>query len=184
MQPSVEPSCRPSLRHRLPVAAVAALVAIAASFASAALAAPCWSPPVTAAVTDPFREPVCRWCLGNRGLEYGTDAGESVRAVASGVVAFAGAVAGTRYVVVRHGDGLRVTYGNLSETRVSSGDVVGRGSLVGTTGGRLHLGVRDGERYVDPAPFIGALRGVVRLIPADGSPAAPAPPPRLRCAAG
>ena len=34
-------------------------------------------------------------------------------AVASGEVTFSGTVAGTRYVVVRHADGLRVTYGNL-----------------------------------------------------------------------
>jgi murein DD-endopeptidase MepM/ murein hydrolase activator NlpD len=147
------------------------------------LAAPCWSPPVAAAVADPFREPACTWCPGNRGIEYGTARGEPVRAVVSGEVTFSGIVAGTRYVVVRHADGLRVTYGNLGSTDLSRGDVVTRGAVIGFTAGRFHLGVRDGERYVDPAPFIGELRGVVRLIPADGSDPAPAPPPRLRCPA-
>mgnify|MGYP003562817032 CR=1 FL=1 len=144
-------------------------------------AAPCWSPPVDAEVTDPFREPACTWCPGNRGVEYGTARGAPVRAVASGEVTFSGTVAGTRYVVVRHAGGLRVTYGNLASTELGRGDVVARGAVIGLTAGRFHLGVRNGERYVDPAPFIGELRGVVRLIPADGSAPAPAPPPRVRC---
>ena len=144
-------------------------------------AAPCWSPPVEAEVTDPFREPACAWCPGNRGIEYGTAVAAPVRAVASGEVTFSGSVAGTRYVVVRHADGRRVTYGNLAASGLNRGDLVTRGAVVGLTAGRLHLGVRDGERYVDPAPFIGELHGVVRLIPADGSAPAPAPPPRLRC---
>jgi murein DD-endopeptidase MepM/ murein hydrolase activator NlpD len=107
-----------------------------------------------------------------------------VLAVASGAVTFSGRVAGTLYVVVLHADGLRVTYGNLASTPLTRGDVVTRGSDVGRTAGRLHLGVRDGDRYIDPTPLIGVLRGVVRLIPADGSASAPAPPPRLRCPAG
>lgn len=163
---------------------VVTIALVAVAHASPSLAAPCWSPAVTAAVTDPFRAPACPWCAGNRGIEYGTSAGDRVLAVASGEVTFAGNVAGTRYVVVRHADGLRVTYGNLSDTGLSRGDRVNRGSIVGHAAGRFHLGARDGERYIDPAPFIGALRGVVRLVPADGTSAAPAPPPRLRCAGG
>jgi murein DD-endopeptidase MepM/ murein hydrolase activator NlpD len=176
---SVRPS-RPRSRCALAVAAVVTALA-PAGFVQAA---PCWSPPVTASITDHFREPACAWCPGNRGIEYGTAGGEPVLAVASGVVTFAGRVAGTRYVVVRHADGRRVTYGNLAETALAEGDVVTRGSVVGRAAGRFHLGLRDGDRYIDPAPFIGALRGVVRLIPADGSTPAPAPPPRLRCPGG
>ena len=65
---------------------------------------------------------------------------------------------------------------------VSEGDVVVARALVGRTAGRFHLGVREGDRYVDPAPLIGRLVGVVRLIPSDATPPPPAPPPVLRCA--
>jgi murein DD-endopeptidase MepM/ murein hydrolase activator NlpD len=173
----VPPLRRPAVRAPLAAAVFAAL-----AVCSPAIAAPCWSPPVTAIVVDPFREPACPWCPGNRGIEYGTTAGDAVLAVASGEVAFSGSVAGTRYVVVRHADGLRVTYGNLADTTLATGDRVARSAVVGHTAGRFHLGVRDGERYIDPAPMIGELRGVVRLIPSDGSEPAPAPPPRLTCA--
>ena len=147
----------------------------------AVAARPCWLPPVAAAVTDPFREPDCRWCPGNRGIEFGTSPGASVRAVATGRVTYSGRIAGTGYVVVRHADGLRTTYGNVDGRRYSAGDPVVRGSLLGFAGGRVHFGLRDGARYLDPAPYLGRLVHRPRLVPVDGSRGAPAPPPRLRC---
>jgi murein DD-endopeptidase MepM/ murein hydrolase activator NlpD len=156
------------------------------------VAVTCWLPPVGAPVADPFRPPSCRWCPGNRGIEYATAPGEPVRAVATGVVTFAGTVAGTSYVVVRLGDGRRVTYGGLDAVAHASGDLVVAGSIVGRTAGRLHFGLREapvpgddetGERYVDPAPMLGTLVGRPRLVPTDGTPARPAPSPRLRCPA-
>lgn len=160
----------------------AALAAAATLFPGGlAEARPCWSPPVSAPVTDPFREPTCAWCPGNRGLEYGTSPGSVVRAVATGRVSWAGTIAGRTYVVVRQGGGRRVTYGNLRQALFDVGDLVVRGQVVGRAAGRFHLGVRVGDRYVDPAPMIGRLVGRPRLIPVDGSPPNPAPPPRLRC---
>src|SRR5262245_17154722 len=150
---------------------------------SHAQAVQCWLPPVSAPVVDQFREPACRWCPGSRGIEYGTSAGDPVRAVAAGTVTFSGTVAGQDFVVVRHADGKRVTYGNLADRRFADGDVIAAGVIVGHATGHLHFGLRDDDRYVDPAPYIGRLAGAPRLIPADGSPAAPAGPPRLVCAA-
>ena len=160
-----------------------ALLALVWLPSAAAVAADCWPPPAPAPVTDPFREPACRWCPGNRGIEYGTAAGVPVAAIAAGTVTFAGAIAGTGYVVVLVADGRRLTYGRLGSITVAAGDAVARGTRLGITTGRLHLGLRDGDRYVDPAPYVGVERTVVRLVPADGSAAAPAPPPRLVCAA-
>ena len=54
-----------------------------------------------------------------------------VRAVAAGEVTFSGTVAGERYVVVRHADGRRATYGNLASSSLGTGDVVAAGSVVG-----------------------------------------------------
>lgn len=149
-----------------------------------AVAATCWIAPVDAAVVDPFREPACTWCPGNRGLEYDTPAGVPVRAVASGVVTFRGSVAGVGYLVVRHADGLRVTYGRIDPIEIARGAAVVAGMIIGHTTGRLHLGVRDGDRYLDPAPFIGRLVHRIRLVPSDGSPARPTPPPRWSCPSG
>ncbi len=165
------------LSRRVALAVIVVLVVPTES----ALGRPCWSPPTEAPVTDPFRDPECRWCPGNRGIEYGAAPGDPVRAVATGRVTFAGSVAGTRYVVVSHGDGLRVTYGNLASGRFRTGDRVGRGSIVGVAAGRLHFGVRDDDGYVDPTPLLGRLVYRPRLIPHDGSAANPASPPTLRC---
>lgn len=149
--------------------------------AGAVHAAPCWAPPVAATVTDPFRDPACRWCPGNRGIEYGTRTGARVTSVATGRVTFAGAVAGTTFVVVRHGDGRRVTYGNLRSESFDVGDVIVRGQMVGRAAGRFHLGLREGDRYVDPAPFIGRLVYRPRLIPVDGGRGNRPAAPRLTC---
>lgn len=168
----------PSLLQRAGVALALIVVALPSG---AAQALPCWYPPVTARVTDPFREPACTWCPGNRGLEYGTATGATVRAAATGRVTYSGTIAGTVYVVVRHGDGRRVTYGNLRAASFAIGDLVVRGRVIGRTAGRFHLGVREGDRYVDPAPFVGRLLRSPRLIPVDGRTANPAPPARLAC---
>jgi murein DD-endopeptidase MepM/ murein hydrolase activator NlpD len=148
-------------------------------------AAGCLLPPVTAPVVDPFREPACTWCPGNRGLQYAAAAGAAVRAAGAGTVSFSGVVAGTRYVVVElAASGLRVTYGGLAETHLATGDAVPAGAVVGTVGGvGLHLGLRRGEAYIDPAPFLGRMVERARLVPTDGTPRRPAPPPQLRCAA-
>ncbi|NNE12796.1 MAG: M23 family metallopeptidase [Ilumatobacter sp.] len=146
-----------------------------------ATARPCWRPPTSARIVDPFRAPPCSWCAGNRGLEYGTRSGQVIRAVSTGRVTFAGRVAGTAYVVVRHGDGRRVTYGHLMTASFDRGDLVARGQVVGRAAGRFHLGVRVGDRYVDPAPLIGRWERRARLVPVDGTRPNPAPPARLRC---
>jgi murein DD-endopeptidase MepM/ murein hydrolase activator NlpD len=163
------------------------LLAVVSLLVPAGSAGPpvCLLAPVSAPVVDPFREPGCEWCPGNRGLQYATAPGTSVRAAAAGTVSFSGVVAGTRYLVVEHDQGgLRATYGGLAETALGVGDVVAAGSVVGTTGhDGLHFGLRRGEVYVDPAPLLGRLVERPRLVPTDGTPRRPAPPSTLRCAA-
>lgn len=160
--------------------AISMAVVVSGGGAGAALP-PCWWPPVSAPVIDPYREPACRWCPGNRGLEYDTRAGMPVRSVAAGHVTFAGSVAGRRYVVVAHTGGFRTTYGDLVTLRVERGDVVAARTIVGNTGTTLHFGVRDGDGYRDPAPLLGRLGFLPRLVPLDGSPGAPPGPARLTC---
>jgi len=164
-------------------AALIALIGLLAATMPAEVggAAGCLRPPVEAPIVDPFRDPPCPWCAGNRGLQYATPAGTIVRAAGAGEVTFAGLVAGVRYVVIAHADGLRATYGGLAASALEAGDRVPAGAEVGTAGASLHFGLRRGDRYLDPEPRLGRLQPVPRLVPIDGTPSRPGPPPRLRC---
>jgi murein DD-endopeptidase MepM/ murein hydrolase activator NlpD len=144
-------------------------------------AAPCWRPPVEATIVDEFRAPACVWCAGNRGLEYAVDGTATVRAAASGRVEFVGAVAGVRYVVVRLANGWRHTYGQLRSTSVDNGDVVLAGGTIGRVSDRFFFGLRIGDDYADPSPYLGVMRTRPRLVPTDATPPRPAPPARPVC---
>ncbi len=143
----------------------------------------CYLPPVNSPIVDPFRAPACPYCPGNRGLEYQPTSGSRVIAAAAGVVEFSGVVAGVRYLVVRQVDGRSATYGRLAGAHVAVGATVGPGDVLGTTTERFYFGLRDGDRYVDPAPFLGVLRYRPRLVPVDGSAPRRGPPPTMTCAA-
>jgi len=146
-------------------------------------AGPCFWPPVEAPIVDHFRDPGCRWCAGNRGLEYDVDPGTPVRALAAGTVTFAGVVAGTRYVVIAHADGRRATYGQLAATTLAGGHAVAAGAVVGTSTAGLYVGLREGDVYVDPEPYIGRASPRPYLVPVDGTPPRPPPPARITCPA-
>ena len=121
--------------------------------------------PVDGTVVDPFRPPSSPYGPGNRGLEFATRTGDSFWAAARGVVSFAGPVGGRLHVTVSHPDGLRVSYSGVASVGVRRGERVRQGHLLGTTGDRLHVGVRRGDAYLDPARIFGARS------PTDGRPA-------------
>jgi murein DD-endopeptidase MepM/ murein hydrolase activator NlpD len=143
----------------------------------------CLLPPADATVVDPFREPPCAYCPGNRGIEYELPVGSAVVASTPGVVSFAGTVAGVSYVVIDHGDGWRTTYGKLSAVRVRAGQRLTQGQELGRSTDQLFFGLRHGDRYVDPGPLLGVVRHRPRLVPLDGTPRRPTPA-RLQCPAG
>lgn len=135
----------------------------------------CWSAPVDADVSDPFRPPGCRWCPGNRGIEYASIAGDAVQAVTAGRVAFDGSVAGRRYLSIEaaaSGGRLRVTYGGLDPggDRFAVGRMIERGESLGPASGPVHLGVRWNDEYIDPAGFIDGPVRRARLVPVEGTP--------------
>lgn len=143
-------------------------------------AVPCLLPPVDVPIAEPYREPACPYCPGQRGVRYHPAPGTSVRAVAGGRVDFVGLVAGVRWVTVGHPDGLRSTYGYLRSARVKVGQQVAMGDLLGVSGALLHLGLRRGEQYLDPTPVLGRAVGRVRLVPVAGSGGRPVSPPGSR----
>lgn len=142
---------------------------------------PCWSPPVEGLLVEHYETPACPYCAGNRGLQYLTARGATVRSVQAGTVTFSGRVVDTSYVVVEHGDGWKLTYGQLDAVRVRLGDAVARGTQLGVTTGRLYFGLRVDGAYRDPEPHLGALVGRPRLVPVDGTPRRATPTPRLTC---
>ena len=117
--------------------------------------------PINLVVIDQFRAPSCKWCSGNRGIEYRTEPGSVVTAVAGGVATFVGSVAGTNYVVIKTNgelktsDNLLVTHGRLRSVSVKSGALIAAGQTIGTGGEFLYIGVRyiglrvNGQ-YTDP----------------------------------
>jgi murein DD-endopeptidase MepM/ murein hydrolase activator NlpD len=164
------------------IAALVLLVgAIDLSTAPTVAAAPCWFPPVVGTITDPFRKPPCPWCAGNRGLDFRVSGDVAVRAAASGRVVFVGTVVEVRYVVIQLPNGWRHTYGQLTSTPLELGDVVFANGAVGRAIDTFFFGLRFGDDYGDPAPFIGVLQGRRRLIPVDATAARPSPPARPRC---
>ena len=114
--------------------------------------------PVQGTVVDPFRPPEGPYGPGNRGLEFVTQPGSAFWAAAEGVVSFAGPVGGRLHVTVSHSDGLRVSYSGVASLGVRRGERVQQRQQLGTTGDRLHVGVRRGETYLDPARVFGRRR--------------------------
>ncbi len=123
-----------------------------------------YRPPVDAPVVDGFRPPETPYGPGNRGLDYGTVPGTTVRAVGDGVVTFAGPIAGAWYVTVLHPDGLRSSLSFLTAALVERGERVRRGQPVGVASSRIQIGFRDpDDRYLDPATLLERL--AARLVP-------------------
>ncbi len=118
-------------------------------------------------IVDPFRPPAHPGAPGNRGLEYATRPGSAVRAAAAGIVTFAGRVGSGRHVTVAHADGVRTSYSFLRSVAVRTGQSVGSGGVLGTTGASFHFGARIAEAYVDPAVLLG-IGGPARLVPLVG----------------
>ena len=141
-----------------------------------------WLRPVAGRVVRPFQAPLTRYGRGHLGVDFAADPGTPVRAAGAGTVVFAGLVANARHVVVRHAGGLRTSYSFLASIRVRGGEVVARGEVVGTSGGRgehhlpavVHFGLRIGDVYVDPMRLFeaGGLPARVHLAPTAADAAA------------
>ena len=128
---------------------------------------------------DPFRPPATPYGAGNRGLEYGTDAGHAGRAPsADGRVTFAGPVG--RHAARHRAARRRRPHHLLVPASAStwwSASACAQGDQVGVTGGHLHLGARRGDAYLDPAV-------AVRRRRAAGAPRALRRAARRRASAG
>lgn len=153
------------------VAALMSLVVPVPSRASGA-----WSWPVVGPVLRAFDPPKTTFGSGHRGIDIACPRGAPIRAVAAGVVTFAGSVGGQRYVTITHTDGTQSTVSWVEAIVVRRDDVVLDGATIATCGTghvgstipHVHLGVRtpDGA-YVDPLDVLlpPRLSSFIRLAP-------------------
>jgi septal ring factor EnvC (AmiA/AmiB activator) len=101
-----------------------------------------------------------------KGVEYDAPLGTPVRAVALGVVRFAGWFRGFgRMLILDHGDGFFTVSGHLSTMKVAVGDRVPAGTVIGAVGDtgslsgpQLHFEIRRGRDPVDPAEWLRTAR--------------------------
>jgi len=110
--------------------------------------------------TDPFSGKLEM----HKGLDFASRAGTPVKAVASGVVTWAGKRYGYGNLVeINHGNGYTTRYGHNEKILVEVGDAVKKGdpiSLMGSTGRstgpHVHFEVLLRDRQVDPLRFVQA----------------------------
>lgn len=159
----------------LAVLAVAGVPSPATAWTSAPEPRFAWPLAPAPKVTRPFQAPASDYGPGHRGVDLAATPGQPVLAAGSGVVVFAGAVAGTPVVSVDHDGGLRTTYEPVTAT-VTAGTQVYLGQPIGTVDSGhpgcpvaacLHWGVRRGDEYLDPLALI-RTESVIRLKPWDG----------------
>jgi murein DD-endopeptidase MepM/ murein hydrolase activator NlpD len=156
----------------IPAAGVADAGALADRAAVAGPSYGSYGWPVQGPVIRPFQAPAGPYGAGHRGIDIAVPAGTPVRAAGDGLVAFAGLVAGERFVSVDHPDGVRTTYSWLGGIDVVTGTPVARSGLLGRTGQghpgaappHLHFGARYAGSYLDPMVLLLSGDGVVGLI--------------------
>jgi murein DD-endopeptidase MepM/ murein hydrolase activator NlpD len=131
--------------------------------------------PVTGPVIRGFEGPATPYSAGHRGIDIAAEVGTPIQAPDAGVVTFAGRVAGSLFLTIDHGAGIRTSYSLLSGLAVSKGAIVSRGQLVAFTGHghpdvdvpHLHFGIRLNGVYVDPLDYLepASVVDLIRLAP-------------------
>ncbi len=125
-----------------------------------------------ASLSAGFDRPAQNWLPGHRGVDLVGQSGDLVLAAGTGVVTFAGLVAGKGVVVIKHGR-LRTTYEPVTASvtvgsRVRVSDVIGTLSAGEShcssqaTVSCLHWGLLQGEKYLNPLSLV---QKRVRLLP-------------------
>jgi murein DD-endopeptidase MepM/ murein hydrolase activator NlpD len=156
--------------HRPAESPHVARAALSGHAASAVLSAEAWVWPVSGprVVLRPFVAPSTAYGPGHRGVDLSAPAhGETVVAVMSGVVHFAGVVVDRPVITVRQGQVLATV--EPVDPLVAIGDVVQAGDIIGVLQAGhcaracVHLGVRVAGEYVSPLLWLGGLQRAVLL---------------------
>jgi murein DD-endopeptidase MepM/ murein hydrolase activator NlpD len=149
-------------------------LAFVALTGNAAAATGRWQAPMQPTqVTRRFEPPPTPYAAGHRGVDLAGVPGEAVVAAASGVVSYAGPLAGRGVVVIVHG-ALRTTYEPVQATVLRGASVAAGEQIARLQAGHpgcpvsacLHWGLLRGETYLDPLSVLGEQQ--VRLLPPAG----------------
>ncbi len=102
----------------------------------------------------------------HNGLDFSAEAGDSIRAIADGVVRIVGEnffYNGT-FALLDHGQGLTSIYLHMSKLLVNNDQTVKKGEVIGlvgstgrSTGPHLHLGVQWYKKRIDPMSLLGLI---------------------------
>ncbi|MBU1358771.1 MAG: M23 family metallopeptidase [Gammaproteobacteria bacterium] len=129
------------------------------------------SPVEFSRVTSGFamrQHPILRSWRKHTGIDYAAPTGTAVRAVADGVVEFAGTQSGYgNIVILKHRDNQETAYAHLSRIGVKAGQSVSQSQTIGAvgstgwaTGPHLHFELRVNGEYQDPATLAQQEGGV------------------------
>ncbi|HEY2417384.1 MAG TPA: M23 family metallopeptidase [Steroidobacteraceae bacterium] len=99
----------------------------------------------------------------HKGVDFATDAGADVLAVASGIVTWAGPREGYGNLIeINHGNGYTTRYAHNAQTVVAVGDTVQRGQAIAvvgstgrSTGPHVHFEVLKDGQQIDPMAYVG-----------------------------
>lgn len=116
-----------------------------------------------------YRDPTDGKLRTHYGIDISSPEGSPAFVSASGKVSFAGFTpAGGQTVSITHPGGIKTTYLQLKEIRVSRGEMVSQGQLIGmvaregdksSSQSHLHMGASIGKIYIDPEElFSGRFR--------------------------
>lgn len=95
----------------------------------------------------------------HNGLDFSAEEGDSIRAIAGGIVRIAGDnfFYNGNFVLLDHGQGLSSVYLHMSKLLVETGQKVKKGEIIGlvgtsgrSTGPHLHLGIQWYKKRIDP----------------------------------
>ncbi len=136
---------------------------------------PVGNPAKGAPLSSPFgarTDPFLGHAAMHSGLDFKASTGTEVRAAADGKVIDAGRNGGYGNMVeIDHGNGIATRYAHLSKIKVSTGDKITRGTVIGevgstgrSTGPHLHYEVRKHGKAVDPIRYLKAGRSISNLL--------------------
>lgn len=114
--------------------------------------------------------------LGHRhyphnGIDFAMSEGTPLRSIRDGVIEkvthYQGKVNIGNGVFVKWDDGRTAIYGHMSKTTVNVGDKIHAGDLIGysgnsgfSTGAHLHFAIKEGNRFIDPSPYISDIQNM------------------------
>ncbi|MEW1911782.1 peptidoglycan DD-metalloendopeptidase family protein [Kitasatospora sp. NPDC085895] len=136
--------------------------------AKPAAAASGYVAPVAASLGTPYHKAGSNWSSGyHTGVDFAVSTGTSIHAIAAGTVVEAGwGGAYGNNVVIKHADGKYSQYAHFSALKVSVGQTVTAGQIIGlsgatgnVTGPHLHFEVRTTPSYgsdIDPVAYLAA----------------------------